>query len=110
MRISNNSNFASASVKSNTKKAQTKEVFSEELGKFEEKVRDRIENGEPAYNLGMTSMTEQDWEDLMENIDDYMEKARELQAKQQEKMEQDSMESRIYNKFYLKLHEDEGKK
>ena len=110
MKISNDSNFASASVKSNTKKAQTKEVFSKELGKFEDKVREKLEFGEPAYNLGMTSITEQDWEDLMDNIDDYMEKAKELQAKQQEKMEQESMESRIYNKFYLKLHEKDGNK
>ena len=109
MKISNNGNFASASVKSDTKKVQTKEVFNEELGKFEEKVREKLNYGEPAYNLGMTSITEQDWEDLMDNIDDYMEKAKELQAKQQEKMEQESMESRIYNKFYLKLH-DKGNK
>ena len=104
MRVSNNSNFENATVNNTSKKAQTRDVFKDELGQFENMVKDRLENGEPVYNLGMTSMTEQDWEDLMDNIDDYMEKAKELQLQRKEKMQEESIESRIYNKFYLQLN------
>ena len=106
MRISNNSNFENATVNSKSvgKKTQTKDVFKDELGQFESKVKDRIENGAPAYSLGMTSMTEQDWEELMDNIDDYMEKAKELQMQKKEQLKEESIESRIYNKFFLQLN------
>lgn len=103
MKISNNSNIAGASSKSNSNKTTTKDVFKDELGKFENLVRDRIENGEPTYSMGMTSMTEEDWEELMDNIDNYMEKAREIRIKQNEKAKEESLESRIYNKFYMNL-------
>lgn len=95
MRINNN---YSGSITNDSKKS-TQLKFKEQIGVFEDKVRDRIENGEPAYTMGRTSMTEQDWENLMDNIDSYMEKARKLNEANQEKEE--SLEKKFYDRIMV---------
>jgi hypothetical protein len=67
-----NGNYVATVANNNEKISGGKSLkskFSEQVGLFEDKVIDRIENGEPVYTMGRTAMTETDWENLMDNID-----------------------------------------
>ena len=83
----------------NTQKS-TKVEFSKEIDGFEAKLKDRLENGKPKYTMGMTSMTEDDWESLMHNVDSYMKKVREMKDANKEKQEE-SLEEKIYKKVLV---------
>ena len=65
--------------------------------------KNRLENKQSAYNIGMTSITEQDWEELMNNIDSCMESVKKIREEEKENNEE-SLESKIYNRIYMKLH------
>jgi hypothetical protein len=78
-----------------------KDTFSNEVGKFEQKVKDRLENGEVTYTMGMTSMTEGDWEELMRNIDCHMKKVKELNEANMEKMKEKISEKDVYEKIMI---------
>ena len=93
----NNANASVNNVKS------SKSVFKDEKNIFEKRLKDRIENGQPSFKLGMSSMTEDDWEIFMNNINKSLEKAKTIPM--EEKGE--SLESQIYNKIYFRLHEDD---
>ena len=75
----------------------TRAEFSKEMDGFEAKLKDRLENGKPKYTMGMTSMTEDDWESLMHNVDSYMKKVREMKDANKEKQEV-SLEEKITKK------------
>ena len=96
MKIKNN-NYASTENYGNKK--TTKDKFSMEVGNFQRKVKDRLENGETVYTMGMTSMTEQDWEDLMKNIDVHMKKVRELKDIEDEQIKDKMSEKDVYNRI-----------
>ena len=57
-------------------------------------------------NTALTSITEQDWEELMQNIDVCMENAKNTIN---EKPEEESLESIIYNKIYSAIHKNDKK-
>ena len=78
----------------------TRAEFSKEMDGFEAKLKDRLENGKPKYTMGMTSMTEDDWESLMHNVDSYMKKVREMKDANKEKQEE-SLEEKIYKKVLV---------
>ncbi|MBE5936365.1 MAG: hypothetical protein E7262_11410 [Lachnospiraceae bacterium] len=65
-------------------------------------------NSTMPYNIDMTSITEQDWEELMDNINNCMENARDIRNSKEDKKEE-SLELRIYNKLYMKLHGEKPK-
>ena len=50
--------------------------------------------------MGMTSMTEDDWENLMRNVDSYMQKVKDMKEVSQEKQEE-SLEEKIYKKVLV---------
>ena len=93
----NNANASVHNIKSG------KNDFKDEKDILEKRLKDRIENGQPSFKLGMSSMTEDDWENFMNNINNSLEKAKTIQM--EEKGE--SLESQIYNKIYFRLHEDD---
>ena len=78
----------------------TRAEFSKEMDGFEAKLKDRLENGKPKYTMGMTSMTEDDWEDLMRNVDSYMQKVKDMKDANKEKQEE-SLEEKIYKKVLV---------
>ena len=78
----------------------TRAEFSKEMDGFEAKLKDRLENGKPKYTMGMTSMTEDDWEDLMRNVDSYMQKVKDMKDVNKEKQEE-SLEEKIYKKVLV---------
>lgn len=78
----------------------TRAEFSKEMDGFEAKLKDRLENGKPKYTMGMTSMTEDDWEDLMCNVDSYMQKVKDMKDANKEKQEE-SLEEKIYKKVLV---------
>ena len=78
-----NNNVATKGSVSTQKSTRTE--FSKEIEGFEAKLKDRLENGKPKYTMGMTSMTEDDWESLMHNVDSYMKKVREMKDANQAK-------------------------
>ena len=67
----------------------------------ESKVNSTMNHGKSAYNIGMTSITEQDWEELMDSIDSCMEGARIINEQGNER-DEESLERKIYNKLYMK--------
>lgn len=93
----NKANAPVNNIKSN------KSVFKDEKNIFEKRLKDRIENGQPKYNMGMSSMTEDDWESFMSNIDKSLENAKTIQLEKKG----ESLESQIYDKIYFRLHEDD---
>ena len=98
MRIQND-NYQSMKRQGNDK--TIKETFSKEVGKFEEKVKDRLENGEVTYTMGMTSMTENDWENLMKNIDCHMKKVKELNEANRDRVKEKISEKDVYEKIMI---------
>ena len=99
-----NGNYVATVANNNEKISGGKSLkskFSEQVGLFEDKVIDRIENGEPVYTMGRTAMTETDWENLMDNIDSYMEKARLLNELKKEKIQEESMEKKLYDRIMI---------
>ena len=99
-----NGNYGATVVNNNEKTIGSKTIkseFSEQVGLFEDKVRNRIENGEPVYSMGRTAMTESDWENLMDNIDSYMEKAKLINEMKKEQIKEESMEKKLYDRIML---------
>lgn len=94
-----NNNVTTKSSASSQSKSTSAE-FSKELKGFEAKLKDRLENGKPKYTMGMTSMTEDDWENLMRNVDSYMQKVKDMKEVSQEKQEE-SLEEKIYKKVLV---------
>lgn len=94
-----NNNVTTKSSVSSHSKSTTAE-FSKELEGFEAKLKDRLENGKPKYTMGMTSMTEDDWENLMHNVDSYMQKVKDMKDANKEKQEE-SLEEKIYKKVLV---------
>ncbi len=99
-----NSNYGATVANNNDKSIGGKSLkskFSEQVGLFEEKARDRIENGDPVYTMGRTAMTEDDWEKLMNNIDSYMEKVRLLNEAKKEQIQEESLEKKVYDRIMV---------
>lgn len=114
--INNNTrirNSVNSKNSTSTKETTTCDAFSKELEGFEAKVKNRLENGKPKYSLGMTSMTEEDWESLMDKVDSYMQKVRDMkdaeEEKMQDKQQKESIEERIYKKV-LMMNENTNEK
>lgn len=93
-----NNNVATKGSVSTQKSTRTE--FSKEIEGFEAKLKDRLENGKSKYTMGMTSMTEDDWEDLMRNVDSYMQKVKDMKDVNKEKQEE-SLEEKIYKKVLV---------
>ena len=104
-----NGNYGADMINNNVKAKGTKPVsgqstktkFSEQVSLFEEKARDRIENGDPVFTMGMTAMTEEDWESLMKKVDSYMEKVRVMNEAKKEQIQEESLEKKIYDRIMV---------
>ena len=66
----------------------------------------RVSNNGFYNSTALTSITEQDWEELMQNIDTCMGQAKESMN---ENEEEESLESKIYNKIYMSIHKNDKK-
>jgi hypothetical protein len=66
----------------------------------------RVSNDGFYNSTALTSITEQDWEELMQNIDKSMGQAKDMLN---EKDEKESLESQIYNKIMMTLHKHDKK-
>ena len=91
--------------------------FTELMAQYGDRVKDRIENGEPAYQTGGQSYTEKEWKKLIERIDGDIEKIKEEQEdrieKQKKKEEQkkeltEEQTQRLFAKSYSDENEPKG--
>ena len=64
------------SIQSSPQKADFRKIFEEEKAEFYEKYK----NGEakPSYQIGGSSFTEEDWDKLIEGVDELTEEMREI--------------------------------
>lgn len=73
-------------------KGTSNQQFAKEMEKYANFVKDRIENGEPAYQIGGKAYTEREWNKLLKDFDsaeEIIKKA--IEEEQEEQEEQDKV-------------------
>jgi hypothetical protein len=107
--------YTEGSKSQNTNANSIEDSFKKALNDYSDFVKDRLENGEPSFQIGNSSMTEKEWDALITkvdtSIDQYKEelkqrikvlKEREEKKKiEQEKKEEKEEKEELANKEYM---------
>lgn len=61
--------------------------FAQALSQYEKRAKDQIKNGDPSFQLGGKSYTEEEWKKLIHKVDKDLEAIQEAQAERAEELD-----------------------
>lgn len=76
----------------NGKSSSVEENFAAALIEFQQYVKDRIENGPPKFLIGSMEASIEEWDELLENVDEAIDEIKEEMRERIEKLEQSDEE------------------
>ena len=76
----------------NGESSSVKENFTAALIEFQQYVKDRIENGPPKFLIGSMEVSIEEWDELLENVDEAIDEIKEEMREHIEKLEQSDEE------------------
>lgn len=71
-----------------------KAAFHDAFLKFYDYVQDRIENGPPKFCIGSSEMTVEEWDNMLEKVDEQLDEIKEETRERVEKLKQDDLKNK----------------